>query len=217
MSRVRQLRQNCWELAERLFVARILGFALNVLAVAHTPWSHLGQAHECDSEWSLISALSVLATFTAYVASARPDLLVSCWVIQFCQRFHRIRRTDSDDHIMLTSSSIHLSLVGNLQPLFPQKWNYIVNSIRASKAHNWYLTHGWISPRRDLRDAIIYFSKCKTVSGPESSLCMSLGENGTCFFYMPFKVPISPTLHLWRVDTLCAQRMSLYNLRLAVM
>lgn len=202
------LRSDSWdrtaENLQRDFLSpRILGFALNVLAVAHTLES------SGTSSWMWFWMIPD--------KRSQPDLLVSCWVIQFCQRFHRIRRTNSDDHIMLASSSIHLSLVGNLQPLFPQKWNYIVNSIRASKAHNWYLTHGWISPRRDLRDAIIYFSKCKTVSGPESSPCMSLGENGTCFFYMPFEVPISPTLHLWRVDTLCARGMSLYNLRLAVL
>lgn len=150
-----------------------------------------------------------------YICSSWPIVLLLSHPL--LSEIDRIRPTDSDDHITMTSSTIHLSLVGKWWPLFLQKCNYAVNSIRAGKAHNWYLTHGCISPRQDLIDAIIYFCKCKTVSGPDSSLCMSLGEKGTCFFYMAFKVPISPTLHLWRVDTLCARGKSLCNLRLTVM
>lgn len=118
--------------------------------------------------WHTKSPLSLLCTFImkGYAALAHPDLCIYCWVILLCQRFHRIRPTDLDDHIMTTSSAIHLSLVGKLQPLFPHKCNQVENSIRGGKVHNWYLTH----------------SKCRTVCGPESSLSTSWGRNETWFF-----------------------------------
>lgn len=160
---------------------RILG--LN----AHTAAHSLESSRTSSCMWFIVIA-GKRSQLDLYIYNERIHCICSSWPIvlwlshPILSEIHRIRPTDSDDHITMTSSPIHLSLVGKLQPLFLQKCNYVVNSIRAGKAHNWYLTHGCISPRRDLIDAIIYFCKCKTVSGPDSSLCMSLGENGACFF-----------------------------------
>lgn len=137
----------------------------------HIPW-HIAWFLFCDKSSEL-----ALCIFTK-----RINCPYSSWPIALLLSHHIL--SEISQLIRMTSSLIRLGLVIKSQPLFPHKCYYVVNSIRAGKAHNWYFTHSCISPRQKLINAIMYFCKCKTVSGPESSLRMSWGENGTWYFLL---------------------------------